>query len=211
VCQGISPWRWQNFCRNVETTSTKGVVKYLHCWGNSLRIQQRVCEFLQEVVRKYVYITVQPHLSGLTGTACRPDTQKIGIIRLSFENKLHWQREVEKKVLQTAALGYIFIWVQIKQCIIPFTVRLQLYCCPTNFTHRLRHNWGMPVVSWEDLLFSLLMSVFYHVSSAIVSQQFPQREHLQMCGRQDFTPAFETHITAQHQVMIVYGLFPKSI
>jgi hypothetical protein len=27
-----------------------------------------------------------------------------------FENRLHWQFELEKKFLQTAGLGYIFIY-----------------------------------------------------------------------------------------------------
>jgi len=31
-----------------------------------------------------------------------------------FENRLHWQFEVGKKILQTAVLGYIFIDLQIK-------------------------------------------------------------------------------------------------
>jgi hypothetical protein len=35
-----------------------------------------------------------------------------------FANSLHWYPEVEKK-LQTAVLGDIFIYVQIKQYIIP--------------------------------------------------------------------------------------------
>jgi hypothetical protein len=38
--------------------------------------------------------TVEPHLSGLIGTAGYPDKQKIRIIRFFFENRLHWQFEV---------------------------------------------------------------------------------------------------------------------
>jgi len=41
--------------------------------------------------------------------------QKIQKIGFFFENRLHWQFEVEKLVLQTAVLGYIFIYVQIKR------------------------------------------------------------------------------------------------
>jgi hypothetical protein len=38
--------------------------------------------------------------------------QKILTIWVFFENRLHWQFEVEKK--STAFLGYMFIYVQIK-------------------------------------------------------------------------------------------------
>jgi len=41
--------------------------------------------------------------------------QKIRLIGLFFENRPHWQLEVEKKkILQTAVLGYIFIYVRKK-------------------------------------------------------------------------------------------------
>jgi hypothetical protein len=40
--------------------------------------------------------------------------QKIRKIGFFFENGLHWPFEAEKMVLQKAALGYIFIYVQIK-------------------------------------------------------------------------------------------------
>jgi len=39
--------------------------------------------------------------------------QKIRIIGLFFENRVHWQLEV-KKILQTAVIDYIFICVKIK-------------------------------------------------------------------------------------------------
>jgi hypothetical protein len=54
------------------------------------------------------------HLSGLIGTASHPDMQKIRITLFFFENRLHWQFEVEQKNLQAAVLGYIFIYVKIK-------------------------------------------------------------------------------------------------
>ena len=38
--------------------------------------------------------------------------QNIRIIGFFFENRLHWQSQVVKKFLQTAVLGYIFIYVQ---------------------------------------------------------------------------------------------------
>ena len=59
--------------------------------------------------------TVQLRLSGITETASHPDMQKIRIIWFFFENSLHWQFEVEKNFLKSAILGYIFIYVQIKQ------------------------------------------------------------------------------------------------
>jgi hypothetical protein len=55
--------------------------------------------------------TVPPslRLSGLTLTANHPDMQKIWIIGFSFEYAISWQMEVEKKFLQTAVVGYMFI------------------------------------------------------------------------------------------------------
>jgi len=35
--------------------------------------------------------TLELHLSGLIGTASRPDMQEIRIIGFFFENRLHWQ------------------------------------------------------------------------------------------------------------------------
>jgi hypothetical protein len=40
--------------------------------------------------------------------------QKFRIIGFFFENRLHGESEVEKKFLQTAVLGYVFNYVQIK-------------------------------------------------------------------------------------------------
>ena len=48
--------------------------------------------------------------------------EKIWTIEFFFENRLQLQLEVEKEILQTAILGYIFIYVQIKHSdIIPYT------------------------------------------------------------------------------------------
>ena len=65
---------------------------------------------------------VEFHLPGLIGSARYPDKQKIRIIGFFFENRLHWQLEFEpKKILRTADLGYIFIYVQINHYyIIPY-------------------------------------------------------------------------------------------
>ena len=38
---------------------------------------------------------VELHLSGLTGMAKHPDMQKIQIIGFFFENRPHWQFEVQ--------------------------------------------------------------------------------------------------------------------
>ena len=62
-----------------------------------------------------VQSTVELHLSELIGTTSHPDMQKIRIIGFFFENRLHWQFEVEKKILRAAILVYVFIYVQIKQ------------------------------------------------------------------------------------------------
>ena len=67
------------------------------------------------IVRKYSkWLTVELHLSGLTGTTTHPDMQKILTIGVFFENRLHGQFEVGGKNLQTAVLGYMFVYVQIK-------------------------------------------------------------------------------------------------
>jgi len=50
-----------------------------------------------------VQSTVELHLSGLIGTTSHPVMQKIRIIGFFFENRLHWQFEVEKK----STSGYI--------------------------------------------------------------------------------------------------------
>ena len=41
-----------------------------------------------------------------------PEIQKIRLIGLSFENRLHWQFWSGGKSLQTAVESYIFIYVQ---------------------------------------------------------------------------------------------------
>jgi hypothetical protein len=46
-------------------------------------------------VRIYL-TTAEIRLSGLIGTASRPDMQKIRIIGFLFENVLHWQFEAEE-------------------------------------------------------------------------------------------------------------------
>jgi len=67
--------------------------------------------------QSYIYIyklyTLELKLSELIGTACHPDMQKMRIIRFFFENRLHWQFKW-KKLLRTAILGYVFIYVQTK-------------------------------------------------------------------------------------------------
>ena len=54
------------------------------------------------------------HLSGITGTASHLIMQKVRINGFLLENGLLWQFEVGKKFLQTAVLGYIYIYIQIK-------------------------------------------------------------------------------------------------
>jgi len=60
----------------------------------------------------FFYCTVEFHLPGLIGTANYPDMQKIRITAFFFENGQHGQFELENKFLQTAVLGYTFIFVQ---------------------------------------------------------------------------------------------------
>jgi hypothetical protein len=52
------------------------------------------------VVVVVVVVRAELHLSGLMGTASHPVMQKIGIIGFFFENRLHWQFEVENKVFK---------------------------------------------------------------------------------------------------------------
>ena len=54
------------------------------------------CVVVVVVIIIVVVVTVELHLSGLMGTARHPVMQKIGIIGFFFENRLHWQFEVEK-------------------------------------------------------------------------------------------------------------------
>jgi hypothetical protein len=41
--------------------------------------------------------TIELQLSGLNWKASHPDIQKIRVIGFFFENRIHWQFEVEKK------------------------------------------------------------------------------------------------------------------
>ena len=51
--------------------------------------------------------TIELHLSGLIGMVRHPDVQKIRIIGFFIENRLYWQFEAGKKIIQKAVLGYI--------------------------------------------------------------------------------------------------------
>jgi hypothetical protein len=54
-------------------------------------------------------------------TASHSDMQKISIIGVFSKYRRHWQFEVEKKTsVQTAVVGCIFIYLQIKQYLIPY-------------------------------------------------------------------------------------------
>jgi len=58
---------------------------------------------------------------GLIGTTIHPDMQKIRIIGLFFEKQVTLTFRCGKKILQTAVLGYIFIYVQTEhQYTIPY-------------------------------------------------------------------------------------------
>ena len=66
----------------------------------------------EKVIYVYKLYTLELHLYVLIATACHPDMRKIRITGFFFENRLHWQFDVEKS-LQTTILGYVFIYVQI--------------------------------------------------------------------------------------------------
>jgi len=62
-------------------------------------------------------ITVELHLSGLTGMASPPDMHKIQIIGFFFENRLHWLFEVEKTFLQRAVF-WLHIYLHTNKTIV---------------------------------------------------------------------------------------------
>ena len=75
-------------------------------------------EITRYVIRQEKLCRVELHLSGLIGTTKHPDMQEIWISGFVFENRLHWQFEMEKKTfLQTAVLGHIFIYMRTKHLI----------------------------------------------------------------------------------------------
>jgi len=63
--------------------------------------------------KKYIY-TVELQLSGLIGTAKHQVVQNIQIIGFFFDVWLNGLFEVGEKILQTALLSQLFIYVQIK-------------------------------------------------------------------------------------------------
>jgi hypothetical protein len=58
----------------------------------------------------YASHTVELHLSGIIGTARYPDMQKIRISGFSLKVGYIGSLKRGKKILQTAVLGYIFIY-----------------------------------------------------------------------------------------------------
>jgi hypothetical protein len=65
----------------------------------------------------FVEVTTEIRLSEFIRTGRHPDMLKIRVIGFSFENRIHWQFEVLEKFLQAAVVGYIFIYVTIKELI----------------------------------------------------------------------------------------------
>jgi len=83
---------------NTVTNHPKGHDMYNHSIQASLNKPQIVYRVETQKKNTKVFKTdklprmsniVQPHLSGLIGTASHPDMQKIRIIGFSFENRLH--------------------------------------------------------------------------------------------------------------------------
>jgi hypothetical protein len=79
----------------------------------SLPLQLQELRFCSKYLHR-LNKALQLQLSGLIGTASRPDMQKIRITGFFFGNKPHWQFEVAKKFYKRLFLSYIFIYVQIK-------------------------------------------------------------------------------------------------
>ena len=67
---------------------------------------------IQKIIRNVN--TIELHFSGINGTAKYPDKQEVRIIGFLFANRLHGQFDVENKFVQTAVLGYLFVYVPIK-------------------------------------------------------------------------------------------------
>jgi hypothetical protein len=65
--------------------------------GNNNNLESQMVAQLTGERRKLH--TVERHLSILIGKPSRPDNQKIRIISLFFENRLHWQFEVRLLLL----------------------------------------------------------------------------------------------------------------
>jgi len=72
-----------------------------------------VCGGKSGIVAGFSPNTLELHLSGLIGTARNPNMLETRIIGFCLENRLHLQFEAEK-ILQTAVLGYIFIYLHKK-------------------------------------------------------------------------------------------------
>jgi hypothetical protein len=58
----------------------------------------QISELTNKRVRNNRRSTLELHLSGLLGTTSHRDMQKIRIIAFYFENRLHFQPEVGKKI-----------------------------------------------------------------------------------------------------------------
>ena len=75
--------------------------------------------------------------------------QKFRIIGFFFENRLHWQSEVENKFLQTDVLGCLFIYVQIKHwghAVTQLVEALRYKSESRGFDSRWRH-WNFTLIS----------------------------------------------------------------
>jgi len=57
--------------------------------------------------------TVEVHLSGLIGMASHPDMQKTQITGFFFENRLHWQYEMENNIYKWLFTLHFFTYKNI--------------------------------------------------------------------------------------------------
>ena len=75
---------------------TGGVLGLVLCTGLIFSVAE---EHLDIPSNYKLHDAVERHRSGLNGTTRQSDIQKIWIIGLSFENRLHWQFEVRLLLL----------------------------------------------------------------------------------------------------------------
>jgi len=69
----------------------------------------------------FLYCTVELHLSGLIGTVNHPDMQKISITGFFFENRLHGQFELEKKISTNGCFrSHTYFHTNEHSCEIPY-------------------------------------------------------------------------------------------
>ena len=99
----------------LQAHSAAGRIMSMTPLGNETATFWLAAQCLNQLCHRVPHIyTVELQLSGLAVTTCHPDTQKIRITVFLFDNRLHWQFDVQK--------------VSINSCF-----RLHIYLCKINY------------------------------------------------------------------------------